>query len=166
MMFLSEYEYQALILSLKSCWVCYLMAYSHRHRFSVAACKETVCWQKHSREHCAPAFGAASRGHRLFVAGDERVDKALLAHGLPTCLVLYLAPSWKGAALACVVVALPLMVRSIRLSLETVDSKSWKRPLPHWAPPIRVFFTITLPLMIPDHYRHYVFSFARSLGWV
>ncbi|MFA0704091.1 ABC transporter permease subunit, partial [Vibrio sp. 10N.222.48.A8] len=57
--------------------------------------------------------------------------------------------SWKGAALACVVVALPLMVRSIRLSLETVDSKLEEAAATLGASPLRVFFTITLPLMIP-----------------
>ncbi|MGU3847646.1 molybdate ABC transporter permease subunit, partial [Vibrio diabolicus] len=29
--------------------------------------------------------------------------------------------NWKGAVVACIVVALPLMVRTVRLSLENVD---------------------------------------------
>ena len=72
--------------------------------------------------------------------------------------------SWKGAALACVVVALPLMVRSIRLSLETVDSKLEEAAATLGASPIRVFFTITLPLMIPGIITGTMLSFARSLG--
>ncbi len=72
--------------------------------------------------------------------------------------------SWKGAALACVVVALPLMVRSIRLSLETVDSKLEEAAATLGASPIRVFFTITLPLMLPGIITGTMLSFARSLG--
>lgn len=72
--------------------------------------------------------------------------------------------SWKGAALACVVVALPLMVRSIRLSLETVDSKLEEAAATLGASPLRVFFTITLPLMIPGIITGTMLSFARSLG--
>jgi len=72
--------------------------------------------------------------------------------------------SWKGASLACVVVALPLMVRSIRLSLETVDCKLEEAAATLGASPIRVFFTITLPLMIPGIITGTMLSFARSLG--
>jgi len=72
--------------------------------------------------------------------------------------------SWKGAALASAVVALPLMVRAIRLSLENVDSKLEQAARTLGASPFKVFYTITLPLTIPGIVTGTMLSFARSLG--
>ncbi len=57
--------------------------------------------------------------------------------------------SWKGAVLACFIVALPLMVRSIRLSIENVDFKLEQAAATLGASPTKVFFKITLPLIVP-----------------
>lgn len=72
--------------------------------------------------------------------------------------------SWKGAVLACIVVALPLMVRSIRLSLENVDAKLEQAAATLGASPLKIFFTITLPLTVPGIITGTMLSFARSLG--
>ncbi|MFB9136809.1 molybdate ABC transporter permease subunit [Vibrio olivae] len=72
--------------------------------------------------------------------------------------------SWKGAVIACVVVSLPLMVRSIRLSLENVDVKLEQAAQTLGASNVKVFFTITLPLTIPGLITGAMLSFARSLG--
>ncbi|WP_333701057.1 molybdate ABC transporter permease subunit [Vibrio hepatarius] len=72
--------------------------------------------------------------------------------------------NWKGAVLACIVVALPLMVRSIRLSLESVDHKLEQAAATLGASPVKVFFTITLPLIAPGIITGTMLSFARSLG--
>lgn len=72
--------------------------------------------------------------------------------------------NWKGAALASAVVALPLMVRAIRLALEGVDTKLEQAARTLGASPIKVFFTITLPLTIPGILAGTVLAFARSLG--
>ncbi|MDE1222502.1 molybdate ABC transporter permease subunit [Vibrio aestuarianus] len=72
--------------------------------------------------------------------------------------------SWRGAVLACVVVALPLMVRAIRLSLESVDPKLEQAARTLGASPFKVFITITLPLTLPGIITGTMLSFARSLG--
>lgn len=72
--------------------------------------------------------------------------------------------SWKGAVLACIVVALPLMVRSVRLSIESVDRKLEQAARTLGASPLKVFFTITLPLIFPGIITGTMLSFARSLG--
>ncbi len=72
--------------------------------------------------------------------------------------------SWRGAVLACTVVALPLMVRAIRLSVESVDIKLEQAARTLGASPIKVFFTITLPLILPGVVTGIMLSFARSLG--
>lgn len=72
--------------------------------------------------------------------------------------------NWKGAVVACVVVALPLMVRSVRLSLDSVDPKLEHAASTLGASPFKVFMTITLPLTIPGIITGTMLSFARSLG--
>ncbi|WP_065235082.1 molybdate ABC transporter permease subunit [Gallibacterium genomosp. 3] len=72
--------------------------------------------------------------------------------------------SWRGAILASAVVAFPLVVRSIRLSLENIDTNLEATARTLGASPYRVFFTITLPLALPGVLAGMVLGFARSLG--
>lgn len=72
--------------------------------------------------------------------------------------------SWRGAALAVAVVSFPLMVRSIRLALEGVDKKLEQAARTLGASPLRVFMTITLPLTIPGILTGTILAFARALG--
>jgi molybdate transport system permease protein len=72
--------------------------------------------------------------------------------------------NWKGAVLASAVVSLPLMVRAIRLNLESIDRKLELAARTLGASPIKVFFTITLPLILPGIITGMMLAFARSLG--
>ncbi|MDG6896190.1 molybdate ABC transporter permease subunit [Volucribacter amazonae] len=72
--------------------------------------------------------------------------------------------SWKGAVLASAVVAFPLLVRAIRLSLESIDIKLEQAASTLGASAWRVFFTITLPLSLPGVLAGVILGFARSLG--
>lgn len=72
--------------------------------------------------------------------------------------------TWKGAALASAVMAFPLLVRTVRLSLDAVDKKLEQAARTLGAGPWRVFFTVTLPLSIPGVVAGMVLAFARSLG--
>ncbi len=72
--------------------------------------------------------------------------------------------TWKGAALAAAVMAFPLMVRAIRLSLEAVDRRLEAAARTLGARRLDVFMTITLPLMTPGILAGVVLAFARSLG--
>lgn len=75
-----------------------------------------------------------------------------------------LAFNWKGAVLAAAVVAFPLMVRAIRLSFENVEIGIEKAARTLGAKPLRVFFTITLPLALPGVISGCILTFARSLS--
>jgi len=77
---------------------------------------------------------------------------------------LSLAFTWKGAAVAAAVMAFPLMVRAMRLSLEAVDPGLEQAARTLGATPLRVFFTVTLPLMLPGVITGSVLAFARALG--
>lgn len=72
--------------------------------------------------------------------------------------------TWKAAALAAAVMAFPLMVRAMRLSLEAVDQGLEDAARTLGASPVRVFFTITFPLMLPGVVTGSVLAFARALG--
>ncbi len=72
--------------------------------------------------------------------------------------------TWKGAAIAAAVMAFPLMVRAIRLSIEAVDRRLEQAARTLGANAIRVFFTVTLPLSLPGVVAGTVLAFARCLG--
>ncbi len=72
--------------------------------------------------------------------------------------------TWKGAAVASAVMAFPLMVRAIRLSIEAVDRGLEDAAATLGAPPLQVFGTITLPLIMPGILTGVILAFARSLG--
>ena len=72
--------------------------------------------------------------------------------------------TWKGAAVAAAVMAFPLMVRAMRLSLEAVDPGLEAAARTLGATRRRVFLTVTLPLMAPGILAGGVLAFARALG--
>ena len=71
---------------------------------------------------------------------------------------------WSGAAIAAGVMALPLMVRAMRLSIEAVDRRLEGAARTLGAGRWRVFATITLPLSLPGILAGAVLGFARGLG--
>ncbi len=79
-------------------------------------------------------------------------------------LGLVLSFRWTGAALACAVMGFPLMVRAIRLTMETVDRRLEQAAATLGASPVWVFFTITLPLSLPGIIAGVVLCFAKALG--
>lgn len=79
-------------------------------------------------------------------------------------LGLDIAFTWKGAALAAAVMALPLLVRSVRLGFDLADRRLEDAARTLGAAPARVFLTVTLPLAAPALVAGLVLAFARSLG--
>ena len=71
---------------------------------------------------------------------------------------------WTGAAIAAGVMALPLMVRAMRLSIEAVDQRLESAARTLGAGRWHVFRTITLPLSMPGILAGLVLGFARSIG--
>jgi molybdate transport system permease protein len=71
---------------------------------------------------------------------------------------------WTGAAIAAGVMALPLMVRAMRLSIEAVEPRLEAAARTLGAGRWRVFVTVTLPLALPGVLAGAVLGFARSIG--
>jgi molybdate transport system permease protein len=79
-------------------------------------------------------------------------------------LGIQLAFSTAGAALATAVMTFPIMVRAIRIALETVDRGLEAAARTLGAGPLDRFFTITLPLMLPGVLAGAITAFAAGLG--
>ena len=71
---------------------------------------------------------------------------------------------WTGAALAAGVMAFPLMVRAIRLSIEAVDPKLEEAAATLGASRVWVFVTVTLPLILPGVLAGAILAFAKAMG--
>jgi molybdate transport system permease protein len=71
---------------------------------------------------------------------------------------------WTGAALACGLMAFPLLVRPIRLSFEAVDRRLEQAASTLGASRFWIFFTVTLPLALPGVIAGMVLCFAKALG--
>jgi molybdate transport system permease protein len=96
----------------------------------------------------------------------------LLTFGIrgPIGSVLYENFGWRlaftseGASLATAVMAFPLAVRAIRLSLEAVDRGFEDAARTLGAGPLDRFTSITLPLMAPGILAGAIIAFSASLG--
>jgi len=160
---LSEYEWQAVLLSLKVsslAVVCslplgILMAWVLvRCRFPGKSLLDSII-------HLPLVLPPVVIGYLLLVVMGRR---GVVGEWLYNWFGFSFSFSWHGAVLASAVVAFPLMVRAIRLALEAVDTKLELAARTLGASPWRVFFTITLPLSVPGIIVGIVLAFARSLG--
>lgn len=77
---------------------------------------------------------------------------------------IQLAFNWKGAVLAAMLVAFPLMVQPIRLSFQMMNRQLEQVAASLGASPLRVFFSISLPLALPGIMVGSILCFSRSLG--
>jgi len=71
---------------------------------------------------------------------------------------------WTGAALAAGVMAFPLLVRPMRLSIETMDRGLEEAASTLGATRLSRFLTVTLPLVLPGILAGAVLGFAKALG--
>ncbi|WP_308915595.1 molybdate ABC transporter permease subunit [Jannaschia sp. LMIT008] len=94
----------------------------------------------------------------LLFAPSAPLGAALQAMGLP------LAFRWTGAALAAGVMALPLMVRPMRLSIEAVDPGLEEAAATLGRSPWAVWRGVTLPLMAPGLLAGVTLGFAKAFG--
>jgi molybdate transport system permease protein len=90
--------------------------------------------------------------------------KGLVGGWLADHLGIVFAFRWTGAALACGVMAFPLLVRPMRLSIEAVDQKLEQAAETLGATPLKVFFSVTLPLALPGVLAGMVLGFAKAIG--
>lgn len=160
---LSEYEISALILSLKISSVAVLFSLPPgiilawllaRHQFPGKSLLDGLI-------HLPLVLPPVVIGYLLLIGMGRQ---GLIGGVLHDWFGWSFSFSWRGAALAAAIVAFPLLVRAIRLSLEAVDTKLEQAARTLGASPLRVFLTITLPLTLPGLLAGSVLAFARCVG--
>lgn len=72
--------------------------------------------------------------------------------------------TFKAAVIAASVGSLPLVVRSVRIGLESVEPNLINAARTLGAGPVRVFVTVVLPLAAPGLVAGAMLGFARALG--
>ena len=72
--------------------------------------------------------------------------------------------TWRAVVVAMAVMALPLLVRSARAGFEQVDRRYEEIAATLGAGPVRVFFTVTLPLARRGLLSGALLGFSRALG--
>ena len=72
--------------------------------------------------------------------------------------------TWRAVVVAMAVMALPLFVRAARAGIEQVDRRYEAVAATLGARPLRIFFTLTLPLAAPAVAAGAVLGFARAVG--
>lgn len=160
---LSPYEWEAIYLSLKvsSVAVLFSLPFGILMAWVLVRCHFPGKTLLDSIIHLPLVLPPVVVGYLLLVSMGKR---GFIGEWLYNWFGFSFTFSWQGAALASAVVAFPLMVRAIRLALEAVDKKLEQAARTLGASPLRVFFTITIPLSLPGIIVGTVLAFARSLG--
>ncbi|HHP7242544.1 MAG TPA: molybdate ABC transporter permease subunit [Cyclobacteriaceae bacterium] len=160
---ISEVEAQAIILSVKAAIYCsvislplalivgYLMA---RHNFQGKSIVESII-------HLPLVMPPVTTGYLLLLVLGS---KGLVGEWLSDTLGIKIAFTFQAAVIASVFVSFPLIVRSIRTSMEMVDTGLEEASRILGASKIRTFFRITVPLALPGIISGTILAFARSLG--
>jgi molybdate transport system permease protein len=77
---------------------------------------------------------------------------------------LTFAFEWTGAALAAAVMGFPLMVRAIRIAIESIDRRVEEAASTLGASPSWTVVLVTIPLALPGILSGMVLAFAKALG--
>jgi len=91
-------------------------------------------------------------------------NQGMVGRWLQQTFGIEIAFTWKGAVIASALMAFPLMVRAVRLSILQIDAALETAARTLGANPLQVFFTITLPLAVPGILTGLILAFSRSLG--
>lgn len=100
-------------------------------------------------------------GYLLLIAFGRNGTLGILLESLSGVSLVF---DWKGAAVAAAVVSFPLMVRSIRLGISSVDPTLEMAAQTLGATPWDAFWTITVPLARSGIIAGCVLAFARGFG--
>jgi molybdate transport system permease protein len=94
----------------------------------------------------------------MLLAPRGLIGRALATFGVEVVF------TWKAVVVAMAVMALPLFVRAARAGIEQVDRRYEAVAATLGARPLRIFFTVTLPLAAPAVAAGAVLGFARAVG--
>jgi molybdate transport system permease protein len=162
-MLLSEYEWDALILSLQVSTIAVVLSIPFGIAISWLFCRKNF-YGKQLLEilvNVPLVLPPVVVGYILLIAFGRQ---GLIGSSLYDLFGITLIFRWQGAVIAGAVVSFPLMVRAMQQSLNAVDTKLEIAAQTLGASPWRVFRTITVPLMTPGIISGSILAFARCLG--
>lgn len=93
-----------------------------------------------------------------FLGRRGPVGKALASAGVDVIF------TWRAVVIAMAIMGFPLVVRTARAAFEQVDARFEQVAATLGARPLRVFFSISLPLALRGVIAGAVLGFARALG--
>lgn len=162
-MILTEFEWQTLLLSLKiaGAAIIFSLPIGIFTAWVLARCQFLGKSLFDSIVHLPLVLPPVALGYLLLLTMGRH---GTVGEWLNHYLNISFSFNWQGAALASAVVAFPLMVRSIRLAIESIDTRLENVARTLGAHKFRVFVTITLPLAFPGILMGIVLGFARCLG--
>lgn len=163
MLSLSEQELSAIYLSLKIASIAVLLALPLAIAVAWLLARKSFLGKNllNGIVHLPLVLPPVVIGYLLLIL---MAKKGIVGHYLWEWFGISLSFSWRGAVLASMVMAFPLMVRSIRLAFENIDPKLEQAGRTLGASPLKVFITLTLPLSFSGIIAGAVLGFARSLG--
>ena len=127
--------------------------------------EEALKWMRYLQERGMIDPGIDLDQFRKELQKTEMVeDRGPIGAFLDSTFGIVFSFRWTGAALACGVMGFPLLVRAIRLSLESIDRKLEDAAATLGASGPWVFATVTLPLALPGVIAGMVLCFAKALG--
>ncbi|MCO6546586.1 MAG: molybdate ABC transporter permease subunit [Gilliamella sp.] len=162
-MLLTEFEWRTLLLSVKiaATAIGFSLPIGILTAWILARCQFFGKSLFDSIVHLPLVLPPVVLGYLLLITMGRR---SVIGEWLNNYLNISFSFNWQGAALASAVVAFPLMVRSIRLAIESIDTRLENVARTLGAHKWRVFITITLPLAFPGILMGIVLGFARCLG--
>ena len=163
MEFFSPVEYEIFLLSLRvAFWgVIYSLPFAILVALLLARCSFPGKFILNTIVHLPLVVPPVVIGYLLLLVFG---NNGVLGPWLFEVFQISIAFTWKGAALAASVMAFPLMVRAIRLSLDLLDVELEEAAATLGAGPFKKFISVTLPLILPGIIVGTLLGFARSLG--
>ena len=160
---LSPQEWQAVALSLRVAGVATLVSLP----FGILVAHALARWQFPGKQiangivHLPLILPPVVTGYLLLLTMGR---KGFIGQYLDQWFGIVFAFRWTGAVLAAAIMAFPLMVRAIRLSIEAVDPKLEEAGATLGASRAWVFLTVTLPLILPGIIAGAILAFAKAMG--
>lgn len=160
---LTPQEWQAVVLSLKVSGVAVLASLP----LGLLVAWALARWQFRGKQllngvvHLPLILPPVVTGYVLLLAFGR---KGWIGQYLDQWFGIVLAFRWTGAVLAAAVMAFPLMVRAMRMSIEAVDPKLEQAASTLGASRLSVFLTVSLPLILPGVVAGAILAFAKAMG--
>lgn len=163
MSFLSPAEWTAVLLSLKVSLIAVAVSLPVGIAVALVLARSRMpgLWLLNAVVHLPLILPPVVTGYALLLTFGR---KAPVGGFLEQAFGLIFAFRWTGAVLAAAVMGFPLLVRAVRLAIEAVDPKLEQAAATLGASRLAVFFTVTLPLILPGIVAGTILAFAKAMG--